>query len=54
MRVKLPGRVDVDPTTGQLTATFKNNPQLPFSALKVRFDGGENGSLATPTRVRPV
>ena len=49
VRVKLPGRVDPNPVTGQLTATFSNNPQLPFSALKVRFDGGENASLATPT-----
>jgi hypothetical protein len=49
VRIKLPGRVDMNPTTGQLTATFKNNPQLPFSALKVRFDGGENGSLTTPS-----
>jgi hypothetical protein len=49
VRVKLPGRVDMNPTTGQLTATFKSNPQLPFSALKVRFDGGDNGSLATPS-----
>lgn len=49
VRIKLPGRVDPNPVTGQLTATFSNNPQLPFSALKVRFDGGENASLATPT-----
>jgi hypothetical protein len=49
VRVKLPGRVDMNPVSGQLTATFKNNPQLPFSALKVRFGGGENGSLTTPS-----
>ncbi len=48
VRVKLPGEVRADPATGQLTATFENNPQLPFSRLKVRFDGGDNGSLATP------
>ena len=49
VRVKLPGRVDPDPVTGQLTATFSNNPQLPFDRLRVRFDGGDNASLATPT-----
>lgn len=49
VRIKLAGRVDPNPFTGQLTATFSSNPQLPFSALKVRFDGGENASLATPT-----
>ncbi|MGB2694375.1 MAG: hypothetical protein WBD55_04210, partial [Dehalococcoidia bacterium] len=31
--VKLPGRVDADPLTGQLSATFDDNPQLPFSNL---------------------
>jgi hypothetical protein len=49
VRLKLPGRVDLNSVTGQLTATFENNPQLPFSALKVRFDRGDNASLATPT-----
>lgn len=49
VRVKLPGRVDANAVTGQLTATFANNPQLPFSALKVRIDGGANAPLATPT-----
>ena len=29
--------------TGQLTATFANNPQLPFSVLHVKFDGGPQG-----------
>jgi hypothetical protein len=49
VRVKIPGRVDADPVTGRLTARFDNNPQLPFSHLRVRVDGGENASLATPT-----
>jgi hypothetical protein len=46
--VKIPGRVDADPVTGRLTATFKNNPQLPFSVLRVKLPGGENAPLATP------
>jgi hypothetical protein len=46
--VKIPGRVNADPVTGQLTATFKNNPQLPVSALRVKLPGGENAPLATP------
>ncbi|NLT06362.1 MAG: hypothetical protein GXY03_08625, partial [Solirubrobacterales bacterium] len=46
--MKIPGEVEADPTTGRLTATFENNPQLPFSSLRVRFDGGENASLASP------
>jgi hypothetical protein len=46
--VKIPGRVDADPSSGRVTATFKNNPQLPFSVLRVKLPGGENAPLATP------
>jgi hypothetical protein len=46
--VKIPGRVDADPVSGRVTATFKNNPQLPFSVLRVKLPGGENAPLATP------
>jgi hypothetical protein len=47
--VKLPGRIDLDQDTGQLTATFDNTPQLPFSRLQVAFQGGSQAPLATPT-----
>ena len=46
--VKLSGRVDADPATGRLSATFDNNPQLPFSRLRVRFKDGPRAPLATP------
>jgi uncharacterized repeat protein (TIGR01451 family) len=46
--VKLPGTVSANPSTGRLTATFKNNPQLPFSDLKLQFKGGPRAPLATP------
>jgi uncharacterized repeat protein (TIGR01451 family) len=46
--VKLAGTVSANPSTGRLTATFKNNPQLPFSDLKLRFKGGPRAPLATP------
>jgi hypothetical protein len=48
--VKLPGRVDANAVTGQLTATFDNNPQLPFDTLKVRLRGGSQAPLATPAK----
>jgi hypothetical protein len=47
-RVKLAGSVVPDPLTGQLTATFDNAPQLPFSSLHLQFDGGERAPLTTP------
>jgi hypothetical protein len=46
--VKLPGTIDADPTSGQLTATFDNNPQLPFNDLHLAFDGGARAPLTTP------
>ncbi len=46
--VKLEGHVSVNRSTGRLTATFKENPQLPFSKLKLHFDGGPRASLANP------
>ncbi len=47
--VKLPGKVDVDPSTGQVTATFDDNPQLPFEDLAVRFFGGSGAALVAPS-----
>jgi len=46
--IKLPGRVDADPQTGQLRATFDNNPQLPFSNLRVEIKTGSRAPLVTP------
>jgi hypothetical protein len=46
--VKLPGEVDADAITGQLKATFDNNPQLPFSKLHLEFVGGPRASLTLP------
>jgi len=46
--VKLAGRVDANPLTGQVTATFDDNPQTPFSNLHFEFDGGSRAQLVTP------
>ena len=46
--VKVPGRAFVNTTTGQITSTFAEDPQLPFSDLKVTFKGGLRAPLATP------
>lgn len=46
--VKLPGRIDTDPNTGRVVTTFDNNPQLPFSALRLSLRGGPKAPLATP------
>jgi hypothetical protein len=46
--LKLAGHVQANPATGQLTATFAENPQLPFSDLKLRFFEGPRAALMTP------
>ena len=46
--VKVPGKIEADPGTGQLTASFDQNPQLPFDHLAVRFKTGPHAPLITP------
>ncbi|MBF6620464.1 MAG: hypothetical protein ITG02_09575 [Patulibacter sp.] len=46
--IKLKGAIKADPVTGQLNATFENNPQLPFSRMELRLDDGNRASLANP------
>ena len=46
--VKLPGSGSLDPATGQITASFKENPQLPFEDLNLTFKGGPRATLTTP------
>jgi hypothetical protein len=46
--VKLAGKVSANPATGQLQATFTQQPQLPFSELLLTFNGGARAPLANP------
>ena len=46
--IKLAGKVSVNPSTGQITAAFQENPQLPFSELQIRLTGGPRAPLANP------
>jgi hypothetical protein len=50
LNIKIPGRIRVDPRTGQITAAFDENPQLAFSRLTLHFKGGQNAPLALPQR----
>ncbi len=48
IRIKLAGEFETDPQTGQITARFTENPQLPFEDLKLHIFGGARGALRTP------
>ncbi|HEY7453960.1 MAG TPA: hypothetical protein VH683_05300 [Thermoleophilaceae bacterium] len=46
--VKLLGKVRADADTGRLETTFQGNPQLPVSAISLRFKDGPRAPLAMP------
>jgi hypothetical protein len=46
--LKIPGKVAADPTSGRLTASFAEAPQLPFEELKLAFFGGPRAALQNP------
>jgi hypothetical protein len=48
VRIKLPGSVDLDKSTGQITTMFANSPQTPFSDLDLTFKGGPRAPLSNP------
>jgi hypothetical protein len=47
--IKLPGEVEVDERTGQMSVRFQNLPQLPFTYLRLNLKGGNRSPLASPT-----
>jgi hypothetical protein len=47
--VKIRGTVVPNPVTGQLTTVFDENPELPFSELKVQLNGGSRATVANPS-----
>jgi len=51
--VRLVGHVSANPLTGRLTATFAENPQVPFSSFRVRIDGGTRAPLTSPPTCGP-
>jgi hypothetical protein len=46
--VKLPGKVTLNQTTGQIGSTFEDTPQLAFEDAELHFFGGERAPLASP------
>lgn len=52
--VRLKGSVAADPSTGRLTATFADTPQVPFTDFRLMLDGGPHALLATPLACGPA
>jgi hypothetical protein len=46
--LKLPGKVEPNPSTGQLVASFEDQPQVPFEHLRLQLFGGPRAALMTP------
>ena len=46
--IKLPGKIEADPSSGQLTTTFDNLPQLPFESATISLRGGPQAALVAP------
>jgi hypothetical protein len=46
--IKIPGKIDVDPTTGQIVTTFNDTPQFPFDDLTLKFRSGPRAPLVSP------
>jgi len=53
VHLKLVGRTQLNPADGQVTTTFENLPQIPFTAFTLTFRGGPHAVLITPTTCGP-
>jgi hypothetical protein len=47
--VKIPGKVDLDPSTGRITTTFDELPQFPVSDMQMSFKSGIRAGLVEPS-----
>ncbi len=50
---RLVGNTSANPQTGQLTTTFAENPQVPFSSFRLQFNGGPRAPLTSPPTCGP-
>ena len=53
IKVRLTGHVSANPVTGQLTTTFAETPQVPFTSFALKFDGGAHAVLSSPPTCGP-
>jgi hypothetical protein len=48
IHIKVNGKTEANPATGQLTTVFEENPQAPFSELKIKLNGGPRAPIDNP------
>jgi hypothetical protein len=48
--LKLPGKLETDPSTGQVTTTFTDTPQLPFETLHMDIKSGPRAPFTLPSK----
>lgn len=53
-RIKFIGTVTLDQKTGQVTTTFNNTPDQPFTEFTLSFRGGPNAVIKAPDTCGPV
>jgi hypothetical protein len=53
LSVRLVANVIADPQTGQLTGVVHEAPQVPFSLVQVKLDGGPRATLSSPPTCGP-
>jgi hypothetical protein len=46
--IKVAGKIELNPVTGQLTTTFENTPQQPFGKFTLKFRPGATAPLVSP------
>jgi hypothetical protein len=54
INIKAHGFVEANPATGQLTSKFLDNPQAPFSELKIKLNGGPRSPIDNPAVCGPA
>jgi hypothetical protein len=54
VNIKAHGFVEANPATGQITTKFLEDPQAPFSELKIRLNGGPRAPLDNPAVCGPA
>jgi hypothetical protein len=54
IQIKVAGKTDANPATGQLTTKFLENPQTPFSELRIHLNGGPRAPIDNPAVCGPA